>query len=76
MSEQRYATTLEEVLALRSEVAGLRAQLEQLQYGIAAVAFALGWTDLKGISLEQHARNTTAQLASARKALAERKMTR
>ena len=46
-------------------------ELEQLKLGIASVAFALGWTDIKGVSLEQFAHDTRAQLASARKALEE-----
>lgn len=35
----------------------LATELEQLKYGIAAVAFALDWTDLKGVSLEEYARS-------------------
>lgn len=55
MSEQRYATTLEEVLALRSEVASLRAQLAEEK--------------TKNALTIQHADQIGRLLASARKAL-------
>lgn len=47
----------QEICTLEAEVLRLREQLEQLQYGIAAVSFAMGWTDVCGKTNEEFARD-------------------
>lgn len=44
-------------------------EIERLRAGMGAVAFALGWTDLKGKSLEEFARDTRSQLEYARRTI-------
>ena len=44
-------------------------EIERLECAIGAVAFAMGWTDLKEMTVEEYAASLRSELASARKAL-------